>query len=298
MFKRAKILALPLVLVMILAVPALAGCGGKVVETGTTGGLTAQELQQVLSDSMLAVKNATSYGFSLDMSMNAEAIGGTQAGKMGMTMGADGVADLANMAIRFGLDMSVTQDIPGEDNTPQSISAEVYMLDNMMYMKMDVAGAGEQWIKTPVTENVTQSYDLDMVNQELTPLETATQIEFVKYETVDGSKCYVLTVVPDIATIKEWLDQQQMTSGTMDWNSLTQDVFKELSYTVWIAQDTKLMKKLNMAMLLEMTAEQAGSNASDFDKMTLDLNMNMLMKHYNESVSIDLPDEAQNATEM
>lgn len=298
MFKRAKILALPLVLVMILAVPALAGCGGKVVETGTTGGLTAQELQQVLSDSMLAVKNATSYGFSLDMSMNAEAIGGTQAGKMGMTMGADGVADLANMAMRFGLDMSVTQDIPGEDNTPQSISAEVYMLDNVMYMKMDVPGAGEQWIKTPVTENVTQSYDLDMVNQELTPLETATQIEFVKYETVDGSKCYVLTVAPDIASIKEWLAQQEMTSGAMDWNSLTQEAFKELSYTVWIAQDTKLMKKLNMAMLLEMTAEQAGSNASDFDKMTLDLNMNMLMKHYNESVSIVLPDEAQNATEM
>ena len=137
-------------LTLVLVAPVLAGCGGKVSETGptATGTLTAQELKQILTDSMLAVKNANTYGFSMDMKMNMEATGGTQAGKADITMEAGGVADTANMTMHFGFDMSMTKDVPGEDNSPQSYSAELYMVDNMTYMKMDVPGMGKQWHST------------------------------------------------------------------------------------------------------------------------------------------------------
>lgn len=301
MFKRLKILALPLLLAAILAAPSFSGCGEKAGETEGTaaGGLTTQELQQVVADSMSAVKNATSYGFSLDMDINAEATGGSQAGKMGMTIKSDGDADIAANNMKMNLDMSIDSSIP-ENEGSQSVSAEIYMLTDWMYMKMDITGMGEKWYKTPVTDEVKQAYDLDMVSQQLAPLESMGEIKFVKYESVDGSQCYVLKIVPDLVSMKDWLEQQQMTTGTFDWSQVEnlEDVFKELSYTVWIAKDTKLMKKLNMTMGIEMTPEQAGASESDFDKMTMNIELEMEIQKYNEPVTITLPDEAENATEM
>jgi hypothetical protein len=301
MFKRIKILTLPLLLAAILAAPSFSGCGEKAADTEGTaaGGLTTQELKQVMADAMSAVKNATSYGFSLDMDMNAEATGGSQAGKMGMTMKSSADADIAANNMKMDLKMSLESDIPGNEGS-QSVSAEIYMLTDWLYMKMKISGMGEQWLKTPVTEDVKQAYDLDMVNQQLAPLESMGEIKFVKYETVDGSKCYVLKIVPDMESMKDWLDQQQMTSGTFDWSQVENlgDIFKELSYTVWIAKDTKLMKKLKLAMSIEMTPELAGVSESDFDKMTMDIGLDMEIQNYNKPVSVILPDEAENATEM
>ncbi len=301
MFKRLKILALPLLLAAILAAPSFSGCGEKAGETEGTaaGGLTTQELQQVVADSLDVVENATSYGFSLDMDINAEATGGSQAGKMGMTIKSDGDADIAANNMKMNLDMSIDSSIP-ENEGSQSVSAEIYMLTDWMYMKMDITGMGKKWYKTPVTDEAKQAYDLDMVSQQLAPLESMGEIKFVKYESVDGSQCYVLKIVPDLVSMKDWLEQQQMTTGTFDWSQVEnlEDVFKELSYTVWIAKDTKLMKKLNMTMGIEMTPEQAGASESDFDKMTMDIEMDMEIQDYNEPVTITLPDEAENATEM
>ncbi len=301
MFKRAKILALPLLLAVILAAPSFSSCGGNGTgpEGTAAGELSTQELEQVVADSLDVVANATSYGFSLDMDINAEATGGSQAGKAGMTIKSDGDADIAANNMKMNLDMSVNSNIPGNEGS-QSVSAEIYMLTDWMYMKMDITGMGKQWYKTPVTEDVKQAYDLDMVSQQLAPLESLGEIKFVKYETVGGSKCYVLKIVPDLASMKDWLDQQQMTTGTFDWSQVEnlEDIFKELSYTVWIATDTKLLKKLNMTMGMEMTPEQAGASESDFDKMTMDIELGMEIKDYNKPVTINLPDEAENATEM
>jgi len=92
MFKRAKILALPLVLAAVLALLLFPGCGEKEAGPGETAaeGLTIQELQQVVADSVAEVKNATSYEFSLEMDMNVEIIGGSEAGKMALEMKSSG----------------------------------------------------------------------------------------------------------------------------------------------------------------------------------------------------------------
>jgi hypothetical protein len=295
MFKRAKILALPLILAAILMVLSFPGCGGN-----GAGELTAQELQQVMSDSLLAVKNAASYGFSLDMDINAEATGGSQAGKMEISMRADGVTDMPDEEMQMNLEMSMDQDIPGEEGGSQEVSLVMYLLDDWIYMKMKMTGMDEQWVKTPATEDVKETFNMDIVSQQLAPLESMVEIEFVKYESVDSSQCYVLKIVPDVESMKDWLDQQQMTTETFDWSQMgnLEDIFKELSYTLWIAKDTNLMKKMKMAMSIEMSAEQAGASGSDFDTMSMDIGLEMTMQDYNEPVSIILPDEAENATEM
>jgi len=296
MFKRLKILTLPLLALIIVAL-SLSGCGGKAAQTEDTSQL---DLPQIVSDAMLALKNVSSYTYSLDMNIDMEATGGSSPGQATAKMESSGTADFTAKNMQMDLDMSVEQSDTQPGDTPMNVSAEMYMMGDTLYIKTDIPGAGEQWVKTALTEEMKQAYDLDLVDQQLAPLEDATQIEYVKTETVDGSECYVLKIVPDMAAMKEWLDEQQVTSGPLDWSQVQklEDVFKELAYNTWIAKDTKLIKKMNIQISIELNAAQFGIDESEFEKMTMDAEINMLMKDYNEPVTITLPDEAQNATEM
>jgi hypothetical protein len=300
MLRRVKIMALPLILAAILMVLAFPGCGGNGAgsEETVAGELTKQELKDVLADSLLAIENADTYAFSMDMDMNIEVQGGSEAGKMEISMKADGVLDKADQEMQMDLDMSLEGDIEGMEGGSQVISAEMYMLDDWMYMKMKMAGMDEQWVKMPATEDVMGTSNLDMVDQQLAPLESMVDIEFVKYESVGGFQCYVFKIVPDIEGIKEWLEEQQMTAGTGEWDELVEDMFKELDYRLWVTKDTKQIRKMKMTMSLEMTSEQVGMSGADFDIMTLDVDLEMEIKDYNKPVSINLPDEAEDAIEM
>jgi len=296
MFKRLKILTLPLLALIIVAL-SLSGCGGKAAQTEDTSQL---DLPQIVSDAMLALKNVSSYTYSLDMNIDMEATGGSSPGQATAKMESSGTADFTAKNMQMDLDMSVEQSDTQPGDTPMNVSAEMYMMGDTLYIKTDIPGAGEQWVKTALTEEMKQAYDLDLVDQQLAPLEDATQIEYVKTETVDGSECYVLKIVPDMAAMKEWLDEQQVTSGPLDWSQVQklEDVFKELAYNTWIAKDTKLIKKMNIQISIELNAAQFGVDESEFEKMTMDAEINMLMNDYHEPVTITLPDEAQNATEM
>jgi hypothetical protein len=296
MLKREKILALPLMLAAILMVLAFPGCGEKAADDGA-GELTEQELQGVLADSLLAIENADSYAFSMDMDMDGEVKGGPDAGKMEISMRAEGVFDMVDDEMQMDFDMSLEGDMEGMEGS-QEIFTSIYMLNDWIYMKMKITGLGEEWLKMPITEDVKEEYSLDMVNQQLAPLESIAEIVFVKYESVGGTQCYVLKITPDIEGMKEWLEGQQMTSGTGEWDELVADMFKELDYRLWVTKDTKQIRKLKLTMKLEMTAEQLGVSGTDFDTMTIDADLEMEIKDYNKPVSIDLPDEAEDAIEM
>jgi len=165
---------------------------------------------------------------------------------------------------------------------------------------MNIPEMGEHWMKMSLSEELKEEFDLNMVDQQLMPLESPVEIELTGYEIFDGSECYVLNIVPDMPSLIQWLGQHKMVNMEVDWESMEAiaDAFKELSYVCWIAKDSKLMKRLKADMLMEITGEQTGFPDSDFDKMTMDMSTDMAMFDYNEPVSIVLPDEAKNAMEM
>ncbi len=298
MLKQVKIMVLPLVLALILAVPMLAGCGGKAAgpeETGA-GGFTQTQLQQIVTDSLQSVKSVSSYKFSLEMNVALEATGGTEAGKMGAKLTSSGAADNAAQELQMSLNVTVT-DNSTDNQGPQSI--DMYVLPDWMYMKT-ITGTGETWVKMSLTEQLKKLYNLDMVGQEFIPLQSPEKIEFVGYETLDGSESYVLRVSPNMQNMKTWVEQQQMTSGAVNWDQIPnlEDIFKELSYTAWIDKDTKLIKKMSMTMLMEFSAAQVGVSESQIKKMNMDADVAMTVNNYNEPVSIVLPEAAQNAMEI
>jgi hypothetical protein len=296
MFRRVKVLALPLMMVAILAALSFFGCREKATQSEDASQL---DLPKILSDATLAMKDVSSYSYSMVMDMDMEATGGSSAGTISMSMGSDGVTDFANNQMQMNLEMSMDQDIPEMEGSVE-YKAEMYVLTDWIYMKLDIAGLDQQWVKMPMSEELMQSYNLNVIEQQFEPLERATQIEYIKSESVDGSDCYVLKIVPDLAAMKEWIDEQQMTSETFDWSQIEklEDIFKKLDYNVWIAKDTKLIKKMNIQMTMELSSAQLDVEESEFDKMTMDVEIEMTLKHYNEPVSITLPDEAENAMEM
>jgi len=284
-------------LAAILGVLSFAGCGGKPGDDGNGGvELTQQELEQVIAESMVAYQDATTYGFTYDMEVNMEIVGGSSPGSMDMTMRGEGRADIDANTMLMDMDVSLESDIEGMEGS-EVMSAEIYLLTDWMYMKVEGTGLGEQWVKTPVTEDVKEAYNLNIVDQQLIPLESMGEIKFIKYESVDGSQCYVLDVVPDVDAMKDYLDTQELTSG-QDWDMLIEDMFNELSYKVWVDTETRLLKRISMVMDMDMTPGQVGAEESDFDFIVMHLELQMTLGDYNEPVTIDLPDEALDAEEM
>jgi hypothetical protein len=300
--KKGLIIPLLLSLMLLLMVP---GCKEQAATspataTPSTGGLSQQELQQILTGSILAVKSASTFKYVLDMNLNIEASGGSKPGKMAATIKSNGTADIVAKQMQMIFEISLNENTLGSKDSTENLSAEIFMLPDSVYVKMDIPGMGKQWIKMPLSEDLKEIYNLDMVNEQLALLESPAKIEFVRYETFDGSECYVLKIVPDMEKVKQWLGQQQMTSTKLDWDKLAnlQDMFKELSFITWIAKDTKLMKKMNFTVLMEIDAKQVNDNKSDFEKMSIDADMNMILQNYSQPVSIVLPEEAANAIEM
>jgi hypothetical protein len=307
--KIIKILLLFLLVASMLSLLFVPGCNDqKGTEPSPEGTeptpegseLSQSELQSILMDSMLAVQEAETYRFIMDTDMTAEVSGGDDEGKMDMTMTATGVASPKNGEMKMTMDISMDMEGTPMEEGMQNMSMEMYTLEDSLYMKMNIPEMGEQWMKMPISEELKEEFDLNMVDQQLMPLESPVEIEHTGYEIFDGSECYVLNVVPDMASLIQWLGEQEMGDMEVDWESMEAiaDAFKELSYVCWIAKDSNLMKRMKADMLMEISGEQPSLTGSDVDKMTIDMSMDMAMFDYNEPVSIVLPDEAKNAMEM
>jgi hypothetical protein len=299
---RYFIIPLLLVIVALLLVP---GCKEKEETEPTatptaTDELSQEQMQQILADTITSTLNVYTYKFEMSMTTDMETTGGTQAGKLNMVMNVSGAYDQTNKNMQMTMDMNMESDFPEFEEEMQDMSVEMYMVEESMYMKMDMPMVGEQWLKMPVSEEMTEAYNSDMVGDQLKMLEGAGKIEFLRYEVVDGADCYVFKLVPDMQKIMDWVGQQPVTGAELDSGSISNiaDVFKDLTYTIWIARDSKLTQKMDANILMEFNAEQYGAESGEFDGMRMNMVMGMRMYNYNKPVSIILPEEAEDAIDM
>jgi hypothetical protein len=304
MGKSKKYIVLPLVLAVLL-LGLVAGCREKETATPTATPTTASseftqaQMKEILVDTISATKNARTFKFFMNVTMAMEATGGTEAKQINVDMTASGAHDQENKNMQMNMDINVES--PEIEEGAQNMSMAIYIYEDNMYMKMDMPIIGEQWVKMPVSDKAMAAYDSDMVGEQLKMLETPGEIKFLKYETVDGSECYVFQITPDMHKIMEWVGQQQQITGaeldTEDIGNLS-DVFKNISYLVWVARDNNLLKKIDASMLMEFDAAQFGEKGGDYDNMNMNMNMGMRLYDYDEPVIIELPEEAKDAIEM
>jgi hypothetical protein len=274
-----KILLLSLALVLSFA---LAGCGE---------GLPQEEIDQIITNVTNAQFDTVS--FDMEMPMTIKVVGGSEAGTMTMDVDGSGAMDLVNEEMQMTMNMAM--DIP--EMGEQDMAAEVYIVGGWMYTMMDIPVVGEQWMKMEATEEIWQQQS--QVEPLVEFLKTAVEIDYLGSKTVDGTECYLFEIVPDMEVLGGLLSQETSGMGMMDFSQFDlADLYKDLSVKEWIAKDSYLLMKVEVEMVMEMSASDVGGIADDFDKMTVDVKMVETFYDYNQPVSIELPPEALDAEEM
>jgi hypothetical protein len=277
--KRILLLALALVLSFTLV-----GCA--------EGELTQEEVDRIIANVTTAQYDTVK--LDMDMLMTMTVVGGSESGEITMVGGGTGVMDMVNREMQMAMNM--TMDIPelGE----QEMKTEVYIIGGWMYTSVNIPEMGEQWLKMKFSEEIWQQQK-SQVEQQIEFLKTAVEIKSLPDETVNGTECYVFEVVPSMEALGELLSQQAYGMGGMDFGEFNlDDLLKEMSVKEWIAKDSYRVMKAEVDMVMEMRPADVGATEADFEKMTMDIKVVERLYDYNQPVSITLPPEALDATEM
>jgi len=136
-------------------------------------------------------------------------------------------------------------------------------------------------------------------------LKTA-QVEVIGSEEVKGVDCYVLKLTPEIAQLL------QTTGGGFAGGvpgappipeEILQEVFSDFTVKQWIAKDTYFLMKAEIDAVMQLTSEfweylgEEGEMGEEA-QMSIDSTLSFLAYNYNQPVSIVVPPEAEEATEM
>ncbi len=221
-----------------------------------------------------------------------------------------GVIDKENRQMR--MDANASYSLSGAEGSVGEMSYEmalaVYVVDNSGYIMMDIPLTGASWQKYSLTleelqqiEDMFAGQDTAASPQEL--LEVA-DVTIEGSEKIKGVDCYLLNLTPDAEKIWQRADEMAQEAGeaipTEFDREILDRIISGISIEMWVAKDTYYAAKIQMAMDMELTAEDMGGIAENqtLESLKINASYDMQMYDYNKSVTITLPPEAENAVEM
>ena len=250
---------------------------------------------------MESVDDASSYQFDMDMTMDMTGEAEGEVIDIDMTMSMVGAIDYDNMQMMMDIDMIMA--MPGEDDVEMAM--QTYIVDDTMYMMADMAMLGmpdPMWMKSPLPEEdwADISGQMNQVDY-IAELLEAVEVDLIGSETIDGTDCYVLELIPDVDQLWQLAMQQSDISGqgmlpSVD-DELLSEMFQDFSVKYWVAKDTYLLAKAIIDWSMELTPEAMGYPDEE-GVVNMDVSMIMLAYGYNEPVTIVLPPEAEDAMEI
>lgn len=281
MWKRIASISLTLV-----AVFSFVACAGA--------GLPAS--QEAVDATIEAMEDLGTYRFDLNTNLTVSGESDGDTFQMTLETIASGASDTVN--IQMGMEMAMSADSPGQDQTENEISIEMYLIDGVMYMRLDSPEEGQSpWMKSEAPEQYTQT--LTQIDSQRELLDTA-QVTVVGSEEVGGVDCYILEFTPDLAQLWQWVAQQIGLAAAGDAPAIPEDsmadVFRSVSVKQWVAKDSYLLVRAVTELSLALTPELMGA-PEEVGKATMDITMDLLLRDHNRPVSIVLPPEAEEAEE-
>ena len=280
-----KILSISLVLVMALS---LAACAKEAEEEAELP--TAQEIVDGVVESLDDVGT-----HQFDMYMSIDATGEVEGEAVEATIEIDvsgALVDLENREMKADMTMNVA--VPGEPEIDMEM--EMYLIGDMMYMLVEIPGTPPTWVKSEMPEGYWEQQSQTESQIEL--LEAA-QVEVIGSEKVKGVDCYVLQLTPDLEQLWQLAMQQAELAGEMPdvAEEFIEEMFRSFSVKQWIAKDTYFLTKGEIDMAVELTPEAMGYPEEE-GVITMDIAVSFLAYDYNQPVSIELPEEAEEAIEV
>ena len=276
-------------LLVLLGTMALGGCGGK----------TAVSANQVMTDSLAALSNMNSGQIYVDNitvtvqgTVNGSAFNATGTGT------GSGLFDIPNKKVQLSINMSVA--IPSVASLSFPVGLNMYAVDNYTYVKTTVSALQGKWTKQALPVgfwSLNQSLNSDNLQSQLAGYLSPM---YVRSEKVDGVACYLLHLTPDVTPLQAMLENMLAEDFSVFGFGVhlpdLKNVITNMAFEVWMAKDTSFLKKADVDLTLHIAQGTVGQTVSGSD-MTVTLNMTVTTSRLNESVSITLPADAQNATE-
>lgn len=242
-----------------------------VLVAGCASQISKEELTQKLAASAGTLKT---YKFDMNIKMDTDVVvkGVKTSGTTTMTM----IGDADDAQRRLKADTTIN--LPG---SPQLL-LKTYIIDDTMYLK-----SGGFWSRQALTDESRKDQDqyqnaLDLLN--------SGPVEIIGEEAVNGKPHIVVKVTPDLQKL---LDKTLGSSGASYPQGLSpKDMIKSFTVKMWVEKDTFVIGKSMITVGMEVE-DKATSTAVKID-MTLD----MKLYDHNKPVTIELPVEAADATEI
>ncbi len=283
---RKIILTMSLALVLVLS---FAACKEEATEE-----IELPLAQEIVDSVVESWGNVRTYQFDMDMTMKMTGESEAEAFESTMVMDSSGTLDVENKQMK--MDMTMNTAVPGEDETEMGM--EMYLIGDMMYMVMDIPGAGPMWMKSETPEEAWEQ--MSQMESQVELLKTA-QVNALGSEEVGGIDCYVFQLIPDAEHLWQLAMQQAQVSGGAALPDVTEEflqkMFRSFSVKHWVAKDTYLLTKTEADMALELLPEAFGFSEEE-GAVNMDISMVLLAYNYNQPVSIVLPPEAEDAVEV
>jgi hypothetical protein len=93
--------------------------------------------------------------------------------------------------------------------------------------------------------------------------------------------------------------QETSALGVMDLSSINlAEFYKELSVKEWLAKDGYRLQRAEIAVVMEFHPEDVGTTSDSFEKLTLDIGVNMRFYAYDQPFTVVLPAGALTAEEV
>jgi hypothetical protein len=289
MAKIKKITALCLTITIFLFT-LITGCnsaGTTTTPTSTsttinTGPFTLQELERLAADSLAISQSAVTFKVKLDTTNK-------------ITTGNDSNTNVTGIKAKATLDekqnqmeMTANMTTSNAGTGEQTTAIILYLLADFAYIKANVPLLGEQWVKTPVTAGILNNFGAGMAKEDLDILKTYQSIEYVDSKDLNGTACYIIRVVPDNTFLLQYAKEQAARDTNINWDKIqdASKLYRNASFTFWIAKDSKYIQKLEINTVLDLP---------DKAKTTTDIHGTVEFYDYNVPVTITLPDQAANA---
>jgi len=250
----------------------------------------AQTAQEIALNSITAMQKIKFLKFNMDFSMSFTLPTTEDFGTM--TMHQIGTSSINLLDKEMYMNMQMEMETPQQGR--QNMSAEIYSTDGWMYMKANVPGAGEQWTKMELTEELwAQQCQLSSVTNFL---QTPTNLELAGSERIGTIDCYLLNVTPDLNSLSNWMaGQMQPGSGTLDPGITGSQTPGDFTVKQWIDKSSLLPVKQLIKVKYDPASIAVTPTANSYNQMTMEMSAVLNYYDFGKSVTIQLPAEALNA---
>ena len=267
-----KIVALSLILVVVLT---FAACGEAELPS-------AQEIADSVIESF---DNIRTYQLDMDVTFDMTIEQEGEVSEFTQALGYIGTVDVVNR--QMGLKMTyraIAETQPEMENV-----TEVYLIGNIQYQGQQTED-GTKWKKYEKQAGSFEEWQKMGWGESQIELLEAAHVEVLGSERVDGIDCYVLEVTPDLEQLWQLSNQLHFDEAPDVTEEYLQEIFRSFSVKQWVAKDTYFLTKAEIDIAEEFPPEEAGP-------LTLDIAVVLLSYNYNQPVSIELPPEAEEATQ-